>query len=189
MLDEWVREFGDPLAWITTAAVLIAAGQYLGDRRKRRDESEREARSQATRLMAWAVTDAQKKVWGIRILNDSGSTFHDVVIDARMLNLHPKLPITMRIVPPGDYLVQPKRWSPEIMWDFPGTTAECPVSLRPLASTEKFGVDRIRFSDNRGQTWITDDRATLRRAPAEPDAFPRSPPSPLPVSAGRRRRG
>ncbi len=160
-----MRELGDPLAWITTAAVLIAAGQYLGERRKRRDDTEREARSQATRLMAWAVTDARNKgVWGVRILNDSGSTFHDVVIDARMRNHHPKLPIRMRIVPPGDYFVQPTNQGPGFGWEFPGSTAEYSGILRPLASTEKFGVDRIRFSDNRGQTWITDDRATLRRA-------------------------
>lgn len=157
--DVW----GDIPTWITTVAVIIAAVQYLGERTRRRAESEREARAQATKLTAWAVTNVVGgRRYGICLSNTSGSTFHDVEIEAIIHGEKPRRPIVLAIVPPGDYFVPFNGNDQEYTWDFARAIDEEPLSLRPYMKTDKYRVDAVRFRDNLGQQWTTNDRAVLR---------------------------
>ncbi|MGD8166689.1 hypothetical protein ACEXOS_005660 [Herbiconiux sp. P16] len=170
-MSVWPVWLGDLPAWITTITVIIAARQYIGERRKRRDEAEREARAQATRLAAWMVTDAPRNgAWGVRVLNTSGSTFHDVEIEAQKFGAPIRDLIELRIVPPGDLFVKLKPDGES--WEYPMNAEECVRPLRPLARAERWTVTRMRFSDDRNQVWTTDDCAVLH---SRPEGRPLSP--------------
>ena len=154
---------GDLPTWITTVAVLIAAGQYLGERRRRREEADREARAQATHLTAWTVTDVgEERAYGVRLSNTSGSTFHDVQIDAVIHGEQAARPIELTVVPPGDYFVRFNGNDTTYTWNFAQELGEYGGWLRPYMKSDKYRVTGLRFSDNLNQNWVTDDRSVLR---------------------------
>lgn len=156
-LPSWI---GDLPAWITTLAVVISASQYLGERAKRREEVERASQAQATELTAWAVTDAgARRSYGIRVSNTSGSTFHDVRIEAIIHDRPVARPIILKIVPPGEYFIE---HSSDTSWELAQAVDEHDGWLRPLMQSDKYRVDRMTFRDNRNRAWATDDRAVLR---------------------------
>lgn len=155
--------WGDVPTWITTLAVILAVVQYLGERKRRRAESEREARKQATNLTVWTVTVVgTDRRYGVRISNTSGSTFHDVRVDAMIHGEVARRPIELLIVPPGDYFVPFNGNEHEYTWDFAREVAEEDCDLRPYMKSDKYRVDSVQFRDNVGQQWTTDDRAVLK---------------------------
>jgi hypothetical protein len=153
---------GDLPAWITTLAVVISASQYFAERTKRREEVERASQAQATHFTAWAATDAgEHRSYGIRLSNTSGSTFHDVRIEAVIHGRAVARPINLKIVPPGDYFIEHIKNS-ETSWELARAVDEHDGWLRPLMQSDKYRVARMTFSDNRNRAWVTDDRAVLR---------------------------
>lgn len=165
------REFwGDLPTWVTTVAVLFAAVQYFGERARRREEAEREARAQATQFTVWAVSTPEKpRRYGVRVLNTSGSTFHDVHIKATMHTKKARRPIDMTIVPPGDFFVDFAGNEEEYTWHFPRDVGEIAGTLRPYMKTDDYRVHEVRFRDNVGVEWSTDDRAVLTSARSSGD--------------------
>ncbi|WP_291037691.1 hypothetical protein [Herbiconiux sp.] len=158
-LPSWI---GDLPAWITTLAVAISASQYLAERSKRREEVERASQAQATHLSAWAVTDAgERRTYGIRLSNTSGSTFHDVRIDAVIHDRPVARPIILKIVPPGDYFIEHTK-NGDASWELAQSVDEHDGWLRPLMQSDKYRVTRMTFNDNRNRSWATDDHAVLR---------------------------
>lgn len=154
--------WGDVPTWITTLAVLLAVVQYLGERKRRRSESDREAREQATNLTVWTVTVmGTDRRYGVRISNTSGSTFHDVRIHA-LIHGEARRPIKLLIVPPGDHFVPFNGNDHDYTWDLARDVAEEDSDLRPYMQSDKYRVTSVQFRDNVGQQWATDDRAVLR---------------------------
>ena len=160
-MSGWHEWLGDVPTWITTIAVIIAAVQYFGERKRRAAEGQREARAQATHLTAWTVTDvAGSRSYGVRVSNTSGSTFHDFRLDATIHGESPRS-IELAIVPPGDYYVAYNGLDAEFTRDFAREVGEYGGWLRPYMKSDKYRVNRIQFTDNLGQQWTTDDRAVL----------------------------
>jgi hypothetical protein len=161
----WPAWYGDIPTWITTIAVAFAAGQFFVDRKRRAAEENREAKAQATQLTSWAVTDAdgQPRVYGIVISNTSGSTFHDVVIDARMHDKPTPRPVELAILPPGDYFIRYNGTDEQYTWSFAVAVDSYNGWLRPYMKSPKYMVRGIAFSDNLNQRWTTNEHAVLSR--------------------------
>ncbi len=89
--------WGDLPTWVSAGAIVFAALTYLNDRKKRAHERDLEEKSQATRLSAWVVTDAdaRPRVFGVFIANDSGGVFHSVEIVA---TIHKHIQPALRLV-------------------------------------------------------------------------------------------
>lgn len=169
--------WGDVPTWVTTMAVLFAAVQYFGERARRREEAEREARAQATQFTVWAVTTLREpRRYGVRISNTSGSTFHDVHIEATIHKKKARRPIDLTIVPPGDFFVEFSGDEEGYLWRFPCDVREIEGSLRPYMKTNDYRVHEVRFRDNVGVEWSTDDRAVLTSARSSSDRDPSSMP-------------
>lgn len=183
----WPVWLGDLPTWITTIAVGLAAGQYVAERRRRRDESERESRVQASHLTAWAVTDpGPHRRYGVRVANSSGSTFHDVRIEAVIHARSVPSPPMLAIVPPGDYFLEFLPSGASASWRLASAVEEYPGTLRPLMQTRDYRVTRVRFTDNRGRHWITDDSASLRLSPSPEGVMSGGPRAGRAGGAGRR---
>lgn len=160
----WPSWLGDIPTWITTAAVAVAAGQFFVDRKRRAAEENREAKAQATQLTAWAVTDADAKprVYGVVVSNTSGSTFHDVVVEARMHDAKTMRPIELAILPPGDYFIEYNGKDAEYTWAFAVSSDSYNGWLRPYMKSRKYMVVGLTFADNLNQRWSTNEYAVLR---------------------------
>ncbi len=155
--------WGDLPTWLTTAAVLFAALQFLSERRGRQAEREREAKHQASLLNVWTVSDQQvePKVYGVVIENASGSMFHDLEITA-VLHGESTKPLTLQVLPPGRYFVQ--HLPLEVFgWNFAQEEREHGRTLRPHLKSGDYRVHQVSFNDNLGQRWETNDRAVLTR--------------------------
>lgn len=155
--------WGDLPTWITTAAVAIAVLQFMADRRRRRAEEDRESKVQATGLTSWVTTNDARDFYGVVIANTSGATFHDVVIEVALKGFPSARPITLRILPPGTYLVRHKSSGDPFEWAFARDLREAGQPLQPFMNTAEWAVTAIRFSDNLGQRWTADERAILTR--------------------------
>lgn len=174
---------GDVPTWITTVAVVLAAGQFLIDRKRRAAEEEREAKAQATRLVAWAVTDYDSKprVYGVIASNTSGSTFHNVCVTTHMHGDVTAFPINLDIVPPGqlnwpptgrsdwpltpgEFFVRLNDPREQSTWQFSVSMASYAGHLRPYMKSANYRVIGIEFSDNLNQRWSTNEHAVVARA-------------------------
>ena len=149
-------------AWITTLAVGVAAYQLSIDRRRRATEEDRESKSQARRISAWAASergvDGRGVSFGIVISNRSDSTFHDVQISSRMHKTErPDLHLT--VLPPGEFYVQLRGDE----WEYALATAEYGKFLRPYTGTQHYKVLAIKFTDNLNQKWGADEHMVLVR--------------------------
>jgi hypothetical protein len=158
--NQW---FGDLPTWITTLAIVLAAAQFLLDRKRRAAEEARESKAQATGLTAWTVSDIETrdpKVLGVVVSNSSGSTFHDVAITVKIDKATVARPISLKILPPGSYFVAftPKG---KFVWDFPLPLEACAGVLQPYMNTDDYQIVSIDFADNLNQRWSTDARAVL----------------------------
>jgi len=159
--------WGDVPTWISSLAIVFAAGSFFLDRRRRAHEREREEKSQATGLSSWVVTDAltRPRVYGVIIANDSGSTFHSVEI---VVTLHKQSqqPITLVTLPPGRLFVplDGEGAGGRFSWGYAMLESEYPGSLRPYTVSDGYVVESMAFSDNLTQRWHTDRRAVLTRA-------------------------
>ncbi|GAB3623807.1 hypothetical protein GCM10027418_18910 [Mariniluteicoccus endophyticus] len=160
---DWPNWMGDLPTWITTLAVVVAAGQFLTDRNRRQAERDREAKAQASRLTAWAVTDPdpEHRRYGVMLSNTSGSTFHDVEVRVRMHGAETERPLRLNILPPGSFCALLNPPGSPFVWDF-ADSPECHHGhLRPYMKSDKYQILAVCFTDNLGQRWATDHRAVL----------------------------
>ncbi|MDQ1083967.1 MULTISPECIES: hypothetical protein [Microbacterium] len=157
---------GDLPTWISTLAIGFAALSYLGDRKSRAQERDREEKSQATRLSAWAVTDAdpEHRAYGVLIANDSGATFYSVDVVA---TVHKEVQPTLKLVtlPPGRLFVplESDRGKGKAPWGFGMPPSEYEGTLRPYTVTGGYVVESMEFTDSFSQRWRTDRHAVLQR--------------------------
>lgn len=148
-------------------AILFAAASFLLERCRRVAERDREEKSQATRLSAWVVTDANAKprVYGVLVDNGSGSTFHEVEIVA---SLHKQIqqPIRLVTLPPGRLFVplEGDGAGGRFSWGYATLVSEHQGALRPYTLSDGYVVESIEFSDNLTVRWRTDRHAVLKRA-------------------------
>jgi hypothetical protein len=124
-----------------------------------------ETKAHATHLTAWAVTDreAEPRVYGVVVSNTSGSTFHDVSIEARMHKEQTGRPIEVAILPPGTYFVQHNRSPTKYTWSFAVDVAAYDGVLRPYMKSQDYLVTEVTFADNLNQRWSTNQHAVLVR--------------------------
>ncbi|MCI0156008.1 hypothetical protein KNO15_04780 [Leifsonia shinshuensis] len=158
----WPIWAGDIPTWITTAAVGFAGAQLLVDRRRRAAEENREAKAQASKLSAWAVSDrnAVPLAFGVVVSNRSVSTFHNVSIVAKIHKKQIASEIHFEVLPPGEFFVELANGE----WEFAVEANEHGRMLRPYTRTEGYRVLSIGFTDNLDQRWSADAHMVLRRA-------------------------
>ncbi len=158
----WPTWAGDIPTWITTAAVGFAGAQLLVDRRRRAAEENREAKAQASKLSAWAVSDrnAEPLTFGVVVSNRSVSTFHNVSIVAKIHKKKVGGDIHFEVLPPGEFFVEFANGE----WEFAVEASEHGRTLRPYTRTEGYRVLSIHFTDNLDQRWSADAHMVLRRA-------------------------
>lgn len=159
-MNEWPLWAGDLPTWITTVAIGLAAVQLLSEHRKRAAEAARESKAQASELTAWTVSDpdATPKVYGVMVSNSSLSMFHDVKISAVMHEKSIDRPISLTVLPSGDYFVALPSGG-NYSWSFP--FAMVPGTMRPYMNTSKYKVTGMTFKDNLDQAWATNEHALL----------------------------
>ncbi|MDP9904545.1 hypothetical protein [Arthrobacter bambusae] len=161
-LPNWL---GDLPTWITTAAIGIAALQYRSERRRRSAEEDRESKAQASRLCAWVAHDKTSEGGygkrGIVIANTSGSTFHDVTIEAQIHKNKPVSVLNLVMLPPGHYYAEHQGDVAAYQWAFPDPIEPSGSQLRPYMKSSDYLVKRIDFRDALGQQWRTDERFVL----------------------------
>lgn|GEM_PF-3115684 len=159
----WPEWAGDIPTWVTTAAVGFAGAQLMVDRRRRRAEENREAKAQASKLSAWAVSDrgASPLVYGVVVSNRSGSTFHEVTVIAKIHKKQASNAIHFAVLPPGDFFVE---YLKDGEWEFAIEASEHCRNLRPYTRTEGYRVLSIAFTDNLEQRWSADAHMVLQRA-------------------------
>jgi len=159
---EWPSWAGDIPTWVTTIAVGFAGGQLVIDRRRRAKEEERDAKSQASKLSAWAASDrsCEPKAFGIVVSNRSGSTFHDVAISAKIHQKTVEQDVEFAVLPPGEYFVELLK---DGEWEFAVESGEHGRALRPYTRTGGYRVLGMSFTDNLDQRWSTDGHMVLTR--------------------------
>lgn len=151
---------------VSALSVLFLAGQYFAERKRRADESERESRSQAVRLSAWTAADFERQIHGVVIKNDSGTTFHDLHVDAEIHGKRPR-PISLWVLPPGEYFVPLTQDGADLSWGYPIRSDEHFGKLRAhTVSKSRYGVREIMFVDCVGQRWKADKHMLLQRSSA-----------------------
>jgi hypothetical protein len=170
-MNDWPQWAGDLPTWITTIAIGLAALQLFTERKKRAAEEARESKAQASELTSWTVSDPDTKTYGVVFSNSSRSTFHDVLITAK-IHGDVKPPIKLTVLPPGVFFVQHSSGSgagsdnpsSSYVWAFPIDSASYAGWLRPYMNSAKYQVMGMTFKDNLKQSWATDSEASLIRA-------------------------
>lgn len=168
---------GDLPTWITALTVVFVAIQFFTDRKRRQEEKYRDERAHASALSVWAVStppqdDPQhKRTYGIVVANNSHHSFHNVTINATMHSTAANL-VALQILPPGRYFLEyaPKNErgeKREYPWEFARNMDEIDSPLRPFMHTPKYQVNAVRFCDNMGCEWTTNDRAILMKTPGQ----------------------
>ena len=160
--------WGDVPTWITTAAIGLAVLSVLLERKSNAAEEDRNAKSQATKLSTWVVSQPKSTpgILGVVISNSSESTFHDVEIHARFFGMNWDEPIILNVLPPGKYFAQFRRrkvTGHRAGWAFPIEVTSEPMLFQPYMNTADYGVNGMRFTDNLDQTWLTNEHAVLSR--------------------------
>lgn len=103
-MPDWL---GDIPTWIACIAIVFAGFQFMIDRERRREELHRARREQARQLTSWTVSNPEQgqRAYGLVLSNTSGSTFHEVSVEATLHGSRTK-PLTLTILPPGEFFIQ-----------------------------------------------------------------------------------
>lgn len=138
---------------------MAAAGAAYFAWRSLRSDDDREARRQASGLIAWWVHGplerggGKAEVWGLIVYNSSPIVFQDVEIEA-VGNSHKKAGKTIgfRTLPPGEFFVESMPYSAATAWGLPERVVN--HDLSPLTNADKRRVHSIRFTDMAARRWV-----------------------------------
>lgn len=164
--------------WITAMAAVAALGaavwagltskHLVGVEMKRGKKSrEREIRTQASAISAWLVgntEDSSTSFFGILLHNSSSAPVFEVRVDTCDFSGQPLKPLTLVVLPPGDYLVRQRNSG----WGLPEDTVPLAGQFRPIARSDKWLVRQIVFTDSYGACWRRGKTAILEPEPLRP---------------------
>lgn len=173
-VPEWVAAIlGTGLSFV---AVFLAwkANKTSEAANRRFDESERRAQEREKRalagsLQAWWVAEQPSKRWGVLVVNESGTPhlFQDVEIHVTHALSKDRVTrvdsFTIKTLPPGRMFVSFKE---SVVggknWELAKTVkSEC--VYEPIASSEKYLVRKIMFTDQLRNRWLWSDAEGLRK--------------------------
>jgi len=162
--------------WITAvvAVAALVAAIWAGwtswsllktEVRRDRASDERTRREQATHIAGWTVycpeaEDAERKD-GVSVKNASTAAVYDVVIESGASDGSARPPLTMTILPPGEFVVLV---DPKYHWSFPLMPTEVGGVVRPITKHTKWQVISLTFTDAQGTRW---QRVGARLTPIE----------------------
>jgi hypothetical protein len=161
-----VMDFGNLADWVAAVgslgALVVAALAWLTARRVGAREEARAKRDQAEKISAWFASEIREErvlAWGIMLKNSSPNLVYDVEVVAKSKLGGTTKPLRLTSLPPGTYWVS---WGAKAKaWEFPVDSSGVENELRPVVSSERLGIQFLRFRDASDGVWKREEQGSL----------------------------
>lgn len=138
------------------------------DQERRADEVDKDAKRQASQIVAWVVVVNPEKedartAYGVLLQNNSGAIVHDVSVQVKLFGEQVQRPATTFVLPPGQFFIE-RITGPNAKydWGFVKSVDELAGSVvRPYVNTDKHRVLGLTYGDSLRQRWSQDQYGRL----------------------------